>query len=155
MSSLSFKKSYCIIVSGKINIQQHELAMSIPSITFYDHEVVQKAPNDYIEIILSPQKILSAWAISLFAHELLNPDGTIKPQKAMNANTLHKFIEISDDMKRGEIIPKPVIGIGIMDNLEIGIGREIIVLAAQNNIQKIPVHVRKAQSREIEKLLNV
>jgi hypothetical protein len=127
--------------------------MSILSIAFYDHEVVQNAPHDYVEITLSPQKILSAWTLSMFAHELLNKDGTVKNPDDMNAPTLQKFIEAKTFIKRGEALPKPIIGIGIMDNLEIGIGREIVAAAAHDNIAQIVVNMRKAQSKDIEKLL--
>lgn len=127
--------------------------MSTQSIEFYDHEVVQNAPNDYIEIALSPVEILDAWTLSMFAHELLNKDGSVKSKKDMNPSTMQKYIDMHSLIKRGEPIPKPVIGIGIMDNLEIGIGREIIAAAMQNNISQIIVNIRKAQVTEIKKLL--
>lgn len=123
------------------------------SIAFHDHEIVQRMPTDYIEITISPDKILRAWRLSLFAHELLNNDGSLKHENQMNGDTLLRYVEISNLIKQGETLPKPVIGIGIMDNLEIGIGREIVAAAAQHHITEIPVHMRKAQAIEIQKLL--
>ena len=120
---------------------------------FYDHEVVQRAPEDYVESHHTPQDILKAWATSIFAHEILTDGGEIKPQKAMQEATLEKFIAATDAFKKGESQPKPIIGVGIMDNIEIGIGREIIAAAKDFGIDTLPVHMRKAQAAEIEKML--
>lgn len=124
-------------------------------IDFYDHEVVQTVPEDYSELILCPNDIIKAWSLSLFAHEMLAPDGSIKNEKDMSGTTLQRYIEVSEAIKRGEKIAKPVIGIGLMDNIEIGIGREVIVACAKMKMDKIPVYVRNAQAQEVRKLLKV
>ena len=122
-------------------------------INFYNHEVVQSAPDDYTEAVYSPAQILKAWQASLFAHELLTPEGNIKDQKSMHNATLEKFISALDSIKHEEDLPKPIIGIGIMDNIEIGIGREIVAAALSQGIESIPVHMRKAQANDIQKLM--
>lgn len=120
---------------------------------FYDHEVVRRSPADYVEMRLSPSALLKAWSLSMFAHEMLANDGTVKPVDCMNTETLEKLLYAQDAMKKGEAVAKPIIGVGIMDNIEIGIGREIVVAAQTMNIPEIPVHARQAQAREITKLM--
>lgn len=120
---------------------------------FYDHEVVQRSPDDYIEVILLTDKIINAWTLSIFAHELLNKNGDIKDHDQMNSDTLQKYIIALDSLKKSTEIAKPILGIGIMDNIEIGIGREIIIAAKKLSIDKIPVHLRKSQADDIQKLL--
>ncbi len=122
---------------------------------FYDHEVVQKSPDDYVEITLSPTIILNAWSTSMFAHELLNKDGSVKSQNDLKDATLQKFIDANETIKRGENLPKPIIGVGIMDGVEIGIGREIIAAAAKCNIAQIPVCIRKAQADDVKAMLKL
>jgi hypothetical protein len=117
---------------------------------FYDHEVVQRAPDDYVEMTLSPAKILNAWRMSIFAHELLNGDGTTKGVNDMHPDHMKKYIDISELMNRGEPLAKPVLGIGIMDNVEIGIGREIILVANDMGLEELPFHVRKSQADDIK-----
>ena len=120
---------------------------------FYNHEIVQQSPDDYVEMILTPVAILDAWSLSMFAHELLNKDGSIKGENSMNEDTLSKYLDALESLKRGEDVAKPVIGIGIMDGIEIGIGREVIAACATLNINEIPFHVRKAQVDDVKKVL--
>jgi|GEM_PF-4828544 len=84
---------------------------------FCDHAVVQASPNDYIEMTRAPKDILDAWSLSMFAHELLNKDGSVKANDDMNEVTLEKYLNALDALKRNEDIDKPVIGIGIMDGV--------------------------------------
>lgn len=120
---------------------------------FYDHEVVQKTPQEYCEMTISPEKILDRWQSSMFACEILDKVGKIKPQNEMAPETLKKYLDAIEMIKRGEDIPKPVLGIGLMDNIEIGIGREIVAAAANLNLSNIPLHIRNAQAEDIQKAL--
>lgn len=120
---------------------------------FCNHTVIDQNPADYVEIMVSPQKIFEQWKLSFFAHELLHKDGSVKSQDELSGDTLNKFIRASESFHRGEEVPKPVLGVGIFDGVEIGIGREIIAAAYHSGLNTIPVHVRQAQLKEIEKLL--
>ena len=120
---------------------------------FIDHEIVRRTPNDYTEMQLHPDKILKAWALSLFAHEVLEKNGAVKTEDKMSDTTLEKFISARHAFEKGEEVTKPVIGVGIMDNIEIGIGREIVAAAKIMSLTEIPVIIRKSQLSDIEKLL--
>jgi len=120
---------------------------------FYDHEIVKKSIDDYKEMTLSPQSILSAWACSMFAHELLDASQSLKGETEMSEATLQKYINANEHIKRNEPIAKPVIGVGITDGIEIGIGREIVAACKNMQVNLIPVHVRRAQFKDVEKLL--
>lgn len=120
---------------------------------FYDHEVVQKTPEDYREMNISPEKVLTCWQSSMFACEILDKSGKVKPEGDMAPETLKKYLDAVEMIKRSESIPKPILGIGLMDNIEIGIGREIIAAAANLNLSNIPLHIRNAQADDIEKVL--
>jgi hypothetical protein len=120
---------------------------------FYDHEVVQKSPQDYSEIVVSPTHILKCWETSMFACEVLDKQGNIKQQDDMEPSTLKRYIDCLEIIKRGEETPKPILGYGIMDNIEIGVGREIVLAAKTLDINEIPVNIRKAQAEDIQKIL--
>lgn len=120
---------------------------------FYDHEVVQKSPQDYNEIMVSPAHILKCWQASMFACEVLDKQGNIKQQDDMAPDTLKRYIDCLEIIKRGEETPKPILGYGIMDNIEIGVGREVVLAAQTLEMDKIPVSIRKAQAQDIEKIL--
>lgn len=122
---------------------------------FFDHEIVQKSPDDYVELVINPVDLLNAWSLSMFAHELLNKDGTVKSQSDLSDQTLEKYVTAVEMIKRAEPLSKPVIGIGIMDGIEIGIGREIIAACAAMKTPSIPFNVRKAQASDVKKLLKL
>ena len=120
---------------------------------FYDHEVVQKAPQDYVEITVSPQHILKCWQSSMFACEMLDKKGEIKEQGDMSPDNLKRYLDCLEMIKRSEETPKPILGYGIMDNIEIGVGREIVLAARTLELKEMPVHIRKAQADDIAKIL--
>jgi len=120
---------------------------------FCNHIVVDKCPDDYIEFVTSPHAIFKAWKLSFFAHELLKSDGSVKVEPELSGDALQKYITASENIKRGDAIEKPVLGIGLFDGIEIGIGREIIAAAYHAQITEIPVCVRKTQIDEIKSFL--
>ena len=120
---------------------------------FYNHAIVDKNPDDYVEIIASPAAILGVWKLSFFAHELLHKDGAVKSEDELKGDTLQKYIEAAESIKRSEDIPTPILGIGIYDGVEIGVGREIIAAAYHANIETITTFARKGQADEIRDLL--
>lgn len=131
--------------------QKDALTMTEPH--FCNHAIVDKNPADYTEIVACPRDILAVWKLSLFAHELLHGDGRIKDESELAGDTLQKYIAARESIKRGEDIPKPILGVGIYEGIEIGVGREIIAAAYHENLDKIPASVRKAQADEIKKHL--
>lgn len=116
---------------------------------FCDHVIVNKNPEDYIEVETSPQAIFKVWKLSFFAHELLHNDGQVKTAEELSGDTLEKYIQAAEAFKRGETVVKPILGVGIYDGIEIGVGREIIAAAYHAGVKSIPANIRKAQADEI------
>jgi hypothetical protein len=123
----------------------------MPNPQFCNHAVTLKNPNDYMELIVSPAKVLEAWQTSIFAHELIAKDGRIKNEQDLSGTNLEKYLTAFEALKRGESIEKPLLGIGLYDGIEIGIGREIIAAAYHLKLENLPVHVRKAQSDDVRR----
>lgn len=120
---------------------------------FSNHEVVNTSPEKYIEMSVAPSILIKAWAQSMFSYELLTKDGNLKPQNQLKPHTIEKLAAAKNIFVQGGEIIKPVIGVGIMDNIEIGIGCEIVVAAYDVGITEMPVHARVQQLDEVQKLL--
>jgi len=120
---------------------------------FCDHVIVSKNPDDYTEVNTSPTSIFNGWKLSFFAHELLNKDGTIKNQADLSGDTLQKYIQAAESLRRGEPIEKPILGVGIYDGIEIGVGREVIAAAYHAGLKSIPANIRKGQATEVQSFL--
>jgi hypothetical protein len=131
------------------------MLLKTKSPAFIDHEVVRSAPEKYGELSLSPAVILKAWRLSLFAHELLDRQGHVKEEGEMSDTVLSKYLAAKDSFVKGEAIIKPVLGYGMMDTIEIGIGREIIAAASVIGVEIVTVSMRKAQEADIQKALEI
>ena len=127
------------------------LIMGVPQ--FCNHTIVETNPDDYVEVTVDPAVIFKVWKLSFFAHELLHKDGRVKSESELSGDALQKYIAASEALKRGEYLPKPILGVGIYEGIEIGVGREIIAAAYHAKITTMPAHIRKAQADEIKAFL--
>lgn len=94
--------------------------------------------------------VLKSWRLSLFSFEWLRPDGSLKALKELAENEAQKRRLVEEKLKNGIALEKPVLGIGIADNIEIGAGRaEFLTLAAQG-IAVIPVHIPAANKSDFK-----
>lgn len=121
--------------------------------TYIDHAVVARTPDDYVSVTVDIASVFEAWKLSIFSHELLDQMGGVKNEDSLGGDVLKKFLTAREAFNRGEPLEKPVLGIGIYDGVEIGIGREIMAAAFQAGEKTIPVCVRKSQKDEILSLV--
>lgn len=116
---------------------------------YIDHVVVSRNPDDYVCIDVDIARIFDAWKSSIFSHELLDQTGAVKDEDSLGGDVLKKFVSARESIARGEALEKPVLGIGIYDGVEIGIGREIMAAVYRSGQKSMPVCVRKSQKDEI------
>ena len=55
-------------------------------------------------------------------------------------------LAVENNFKVNKPIEKPVLGIGLLENIEIGIGRHVFLTAAHLGYKKIPVHIPKSHA---------
>ncbi len=92
-----------------------------------------------VDALVAP--VLASWKESLFAHEWLHPDGSIRKPSEMTEKMALRRQEVEDRLGSGLGLERPVLGIGILDNIEIGAGRDLFLALAARGIDKIPVHI--------------
>ena len=131
-----------------------EKNMTIQEIKFIDNTKIKKTIDNYNSITVSSDKIIKSWKESLFSYEWLLPDGRIKSIEELSNPDQLKRKEIEKQIINNKSIEKPVLGIGILDNIEIGIGKEILLTLAANNIKNIQVHTPNTYSHEFDKFLS-
>jgi hypothetical protein len=86
-------------------------------------------------------KIVAAWRHSLFSHEWLMPDGTIRSFDSLPPQEKAKRREVEEMMQNGIELPRPVLGLGLADNIEIGAGRAVLLTLAAEGVAYLPVHL--------------
>ncbi len=119
-----------------------------PQPIFADNTVVLARPEQYTEIMVDARKVLQDWKKSLLAHELLDQAGQVKSDDELSETRLEKRENIRDRLSAGLSIEKPVLGIGVFDNVEIGSGSDILATLVLEGVTEIPVHIRVSQLKD-------
>jgi hypothetical protein len=125
--------------------------MSTPqTINFKDSAGATARPDFYIPVTLDVPAVLKSWQLSVFSYEWMSKDGNIKDTNALKETDQKKRNTIEAAIKNGETLEKPVLGIGIQDNVEIGSGKAVLCTLAAHGIQTIPVHIPKSNEEDFK-----
>jgi hypothetical protein len=95
-------------------------------------------------------RILKSWRESLFSFEWLRPDGTIKPADQLPPGEQARRQAVEQKIRDGVSLEKPVLGIGMLDNVEIGAGRATFLTLAAEGVAAIPVHIPVSHTDEFK-----
>ena len=120
------------------------------TISFKDSASISAKPEQFAAIEVSTRKALESWKLSMFSFEWLNKDGSIKDLKDLSAKEAQKRLLVEQKLENGEALEKPVLGIGIMDNIEIGAGRDVFLTLAAQGQHTIPVHIPKSAESDFK-----
>lgn len=123
-----------------------------PSPVFADNPVAAARPDQYAELMVDARKVLTDWRRSLLAHELLDGSGIVKNDDEISEARLEKRETVRACLAAGQPLEKPILGIGIFDNVEIGAGSDVLATLVLEGVATIPVHVRKSQLRDFDML---
>jgi len=97
--------------------------------------------------------VLESWRMSLFSYEWVLPDGRIKDLAELSEAEQPKRKIVEDALKNGDKLEKPVLGIGLLENVEIGSGRATFLTLAANGCKTMPVHIPKSSTKEFAPFL--
>ena len=117
---------------------------------FVENPVARARPEQYLDITVSVEKVLKSWRVSLFSFEWMKQDGQIKNADELPEAEQPKRREVERKLQAGEALEKPVLGIGLLDNVEIGSGRAVFLTLAASGVAVIPVHIPKSNEGEFK-----
>ncbi|MGE4314068.1 MAG: hypothetical protein AB7E85_07350 [Pseudobdellovibrionaceae bacterium] len=110
-------------------------------------------PEKYMDVELPPARVLELWRSSIVAYEWLD-QGQPKPLEKLNPNLKDEYEMILKALKDGTEIEQPLLGIGIFDSLEVGMGRATICALAAANVpvlrMSLPVSMEKAYRKLVK-----
>lgn len=115
--------------------------MLAQTFTLTDNPAIAGRADRYIGVTVDVARVLESWRKSLMAHEWLNPDGSLRNTDHLNMLDRDKVLKTQKSMESGEALPRPVLGIGLLDNIEIGAGRDVFFVLATSGHKKITVHI--------------
>ena len=99
------------------------------------------------------KKVIADWQDSLFSFEWLEPDGTVRSLKTLSADRTEQYQKIESLYKNNGALERPVLGLGMMDNVEIGSRKEVLLTLYKLGVSTLEVHVPKTCSEDFQKLM--
>lgn len=124
------------------------------NIRYIDNAALQNSATAYMGVVVDAQKVLASWKDSLFSFEWLTPEGDIRSMEQLPPGEQDKRAGIEERIHQNQPIEKPVLGIGIMDNVEIGIGRAQFLTLIAHGATAIPVHIPKSNESDFKEFLS-
>lgn len=124
-----------------------------PKLVFVDNPVVSGREDRYETVEIAVGPVLESWRLSLFSYEWVLPDGRIKDLAELPAGEQEKRRLAEESLKKGDPFEKPILGIGLLENVEIGSGRAVFLTLAAHGAETLPVHIPKSNRKEFAPFL--
>ncbi len=127
---------------------KNSMTDTLSSLVFVDNPVVSGREDRYETVEISVDSVLESWRMSLFSYEWVLPDGRIKDLTELPEAEQAKRSAVEDALKNRKPFEKPILGIGLLENVEIGSGRAIFLTLAAHGCKTLPVHIPKSNRKE-------
>lgn len=120
---------------------------------FIKSKSVQANPEKYVAINVDCEKIIANWAVSIRSFEWLHPDGSIKPLEELTERDQGRRKAIEEAYHSGAEIEQPVLGIGMMDHVELGSGRAVFLTLHDLGETTLEVDIFKSNADDFEEFM--
>ena len=121
--------------------------------SFVDNPAIKGREEKFLSLDVAIAPVIASWRESLFAHEWLKSDGTLKDLSELSDVNRQKRLDIEAALKEGRSLPKPVLGLGITDGVEIGSGKDVLLTLASLTHDILPVHILKSHASDFKLFL--
>lgn len=122
-------------------------------IEFIDNPAISSRAGSYMSVTVRVDRVLKSWRASLFAHEWMRTDGQLKSGAELSDNERAKREAVEETLSKGRPLEKPVLGIGLLESVEIGVGRAVFLTLAAQGATTVPVHIPASQQKEFKNFL--
>lgn len=127
--------------------------MLMETLHLTDSAAIAGRESRYIVVRVDAAKILKSWQKSLFSFEWLTPEGQIRRIDDLPMREHEKRLEVEAALRTGKSIERPVLGIGIMDNVEIGAGKAAFLTLTAAGHKIIEVHIPAGNRDDFERFI--
>ena len=127
--------------------------MDITNIKFIDNSATKNSDGRYTSITVTVDDVLKSWRDSVFSYEWMDGEGKIKAFEELPEHEKPKRTRVEDIITQGLPLEKPLLGIGLKDNVEIGVGRAEFLTLASHGMKTIPVHIPKSNESDFKAFL--
>lgn len=128
--------------------------MLATSLHFVDHSSLKGRENRYTVARVNTAAVLKSWKGSLFSFEWLTPEGSLRTLDDLPLHERDKRLKVEKHLSHGDALERPVLGIGILDNVEIGAGRDVFMTLAAHGLKDIEVHIPLSAQKDFAAFLS-
>jgi hypothetical protein len=128
--------------------------MATLDLRFTDSTAIKGREDRYMTVRVNVSGVLKNWRSSLFSFEWLNPDGSIRMLDELPLHERDKRVKIEKALAAGGSLERPVLGIGLLDNVEIGAGRDIFLTLAAKGAQDIEAHIPVSNLKDFKQFIS-
>lgn len=98
-------------------------------------------------------RVVAGYRAALYAFEWLRPDGTVKSTEELSAAAAAERKATEQAFRTGVPLPMPILGWGMLDHVEIGAGRSVIMTAQAIGIKVLPVHIATSAQEDLANMI--
>lgn len=115
--------------------------------------VAAERGDRYDTVTIDVANVLKSWKLSLFSYEWMAPDGRIKDLAELPEKEQPKRATVESKIAAGEALEMPILGIGLMDNIEIGSGRDVFLTLAAHGATTMDVHIPRSNQKDFKSFI--
>ncbi len=127
--------------------------MATIDLSFIDSASLKGREDKYVVVRVRTADVLKDWRKSLFSFEWLHPDGTIRGLDDLPLGQRDRRLKVEQMLESAQSVERPVLGIGLLDNIEIGAGRDVFLTLAARKTDSIEVHIPKSVQKDFKQFL--
>lgn len=122
-------------------------------LNFVDHPIVASDRDAYVDVIIDAPKAIESYRLSLMSFEVLDRHGNIRPDEDLDVAEQAVRESVREKIKTNQVFEKPIVGLGLNDNFEIGIGRSLFTSLVYEGFSEIPVHIRTSHLEHLKQFV--
>ena len=122
-------------------------------IEFVENPSVKLRNQPYLTVDIDLEKALKSWKASLYSFEWLDKDGNIKQTSELKEADQERRQLVERQIEEGTALEMPILGIGMLDNVEIGTGKAVFLTVASMGQKTMPVHIMSVHEKDFEEFL--
>lgn len=113
-----------------------------------DNPSLKGREDKYITLEVDLAKIIESWRLSIFSFEWLTPEGHVRTPSTLNEQERGKYNQVIENLEAGIALERPILGIGMMDNVEIGARRDVLLTLYAKGEKRLSVHIPKSVQQD-------
>ena len=128
--------------------------MTTLALKFSDNIAIKGREDRYQTVRVASAAVIKSWRSSLFSFEWLDENGAIRALDDLPLHERDKRLKVEKALASAESLNRPVLGIGVLDNVEIGAGRDVFLTLAARGFKEIEVHIPKSAIADFKPFLS-